>query len=472
MVPNTKAARWSLKKQLRDVEIALTSKIEKGHEWLNIRVPFFIAEYFLRLLQILKVMKTLSMLSFHLLQTIVCLSIVNLFIIDPVQAQISDHVFKSEHRIDPANKGGLFVELDNISFFKDNEYTGSIMKGYSLPGFWIQPKVVFYPLGNIKLELGAHMLRYWGAKKYPCFAYQDIARWKGDQYQRGFHILPFFRAQIALSDHVNIVLGDIYGGANHNLIEPLYNPELNLTADPEAGLQLLYDSRRFDLDVWVNWESFIFNQDTHQEAFTVGMSARYKINDPEARFHFYIPVQGLAQHRGGEIDTIYTNSVQTLMNGSVGAGGIWNTGHPVFRSVNLEFDAAGYYQQAGNLWPYDNGSGFYVKASADIYDFRVKTSYWNCDRFISMFGSPFYGAASISKEGVTFDGQRMAYLGLEYSRSFGKGFSLGVDVDVFQHFSVDMFDPEIDAVVQSGNATSFSAGVYLRINPSILIKRF
>ena len=94
------------------------------------------------------------------------------------------------------------------------------MKGYSLPGFWIQPKAVFYPLGNIKLELGVHMLRYWGAKKYPSLAYQDIAEWKGDQYQHGFHVLPFFRAQMALSDHVNIVLGDIYGGANHNLIEP------------------------------------------------------------------------------------------------------------------------------------------------------------------------------------------------------------------------------------------------------------
>ena len=90
---------------------------------------------------------------------------------------------------------------------------------------------------------------------------------------------------------------------------------------------MLYDSRRFDLDVWVNWESFIFREDTHQEAFTVGLSGRYKLNDPDARFHFYAPVQGLAQHRGGEIDTIFTNSVQTLMNGAVGVGTVWNTGN-------------------------------------------------------------------------------------------------------------------------------------------------
>ena len=166
------------------------------------------------------------------------------------------------------------MELDNISFFKDNEYTGKFTKGYSLPGLWVQGKAVYYPLRNIKLEAGVHMLIYHGANKYPSMAYQDIAYWKGDQYQKGVHVLPLFRAQMALSDHVNIVLGNIYGASNHNLIEPLYNPELNLTCDPEAGLQLLYDSKAFDLDVWVNWQSFIFREDVHQEAFTVGISSR------------------------------------------------------------------------------------------------------------------------------------------------------------------------------------------------------
>lgn len=402
----------------------------------------------------------------------ICLLFFCLLMTQVVSAQISERVFKSDHNIDPEKKGQLSVELDNISFFKDNEYTGTIMKGYSLPGLWIQPKVVFYPLANIKLEAGAHLLRYWGATKYPSLAYQDIAKWKGDQFQHGFHAVPFFRAQMALSDHVNIVLGDIYGGANHDLIEPLYNPELNLTADPEAGLQLLFDSRRFDLDAWVNWESFIFNGDTHQEAFTVGLSSRYKMNDPESRFHFYMPLQVLVQHRGGEIDTIYSNSVQTLMNGAIGAGAVWNTGNPIFRNVNLEFDVAGYYQQAGSIWPHNNGTGFYVRASADIYDFRVKTSYWNSHKFISMFGSPFYGAVSTAREGVTYDGQSLVYLGFEYSRSFGKGFSMGVDVDIFQHLPVNMYEPGKEGVSISGRATSFSAGVYLRINPSFLIKSF
>ncbi len=403
---------------------------------------------------------------------LVCFLIIDMLAISPLGAQISNRVFLSDHHIDPDKKGQLLIELDNISFFKDNEYSSPVMQGYSLPGFWVQPKAVFYPLKNIKLELGAHMLRYWGAKKYPAYAYQDIALWKGESFQNGFHVLPYFRAQVALSDHVNIVLGDIYGATNHHLIEPLYNPELNLTADPEAGLQVLYDSRRFDLDVWVNWESFIFRDDTHQEAFTLGFSGRYKVNDPDALFHFYAPIQGLAQHRGGEIDTIHVNSVQTLMNGAVGVGAIWNADRRWLKNVNVEFSAAGYYQQAGQLWCYDNGLGFYVRASADIRDFRVKTSYWKSNKFISMFGSPFYGAVSIRDDNVTFSGQNMAYVGLEYSRDLGKGFAFGVDVDVYQHLPVDKYGPAANEEGRTKSSTSFSAGVYLRINPSFLLKTF
>jgi len=388
-----------------------------------------------------------------------------------IHAQISERVYQTEHHINPNKKGELSVELDNISFFKNNEYSGTVMKGYSLPGLWMQPKAVYYPLENIKLEAGVHMLFYHGSNKYPSMAYMDIPKWKGSQYQKGTHILPFFRAQMAFSEKINLIIGNVYGGANHNLIEPLYSPELNLTADPEVGVQFLYNSKSFDFDAWVNWESFIYRDDSHQEAFTVGISSKIKFNEPESRFHFYVPVQGVAQHRGGEIDTITTSSVHTLMNGAIGIGTIWNTNHHIFKNVNIVLDAAGYYQQAGDLWPFDDGYGIYAKATADIYDFRVKTSYWQCDKFISMFGVPFYGAVSTKEPGSTFDKPKMVYFGLEYSRSFGKGYSVGVDLDVYQTLSTKINNPET-GIRSVGSNTSFAFGVYVRVNPSFLIKRF
>ena len=74
-------------------------------------------------------------------------------------------------------------------------------------------------------------------------------------------------------------------------------------------------------------------------------------------------------------------------------------------------------------------------------------------------------------EGVTFDRPQMIYLGGgNIPRQLAKGFSIGVDVDVFHHLSGDMNDA--DGVKQPmGSATSFTAGVYMRINPSFLIKK-
>ena len=78
-----------------------------------------------------------------------------------LHAQIPDRVFKTDFRIDPEKKGELSVEFDNLSFFKDDEYTGSFMKGYTLPGLWLQAKAVYYPLEMLKLEAGVHLQRFW-----------------------------------------------------------------------------------------------------------------------------------------------------------------------------------------------------------------------------------------------------------------------------------------------------------------------
>lgn len=384
------------------------------------------------------------------------------------RGQIAERVFRSDTRIDPSRKGELRVGLDHISFFRDNEFSTSTMDGYTLPGLWVRPKFSFQPLYNIKVEAGVHLLRYWGTDRYPNMAYQDIATWKGGK-QHGFHVLPYFRAQVALSEHVDLLLGDLYGGANHRLAIPLYCPELNLTADPEVGLQLLYHSRSFDLDAWVNWESFIFRQDVHQEAFLFGLSGRVKFNPETSRLHFYLPVQLLAQHRGGEIDTLQSNSVQTLMNGAVGLGMSWRVGHRYLERVEAEVDALGYYQQAGRLWPFGKGAAFYGQVSAALRDFVVKGGLFYGHRFISLLGYPFYGTVSTKEPGVTYEHSVTGTLGAEYAYTFAPGYALGIDVELF-------LQPARTARLASGTSrregfsSSFAAGVYLRMDPSFLIK--
>lgn len=387
-----------------------------------------------------------------------------------VSAQVGDKVYRTDYTIDSARVRTLWVELDNLSFFKDNEYTSEFMRGYTLPGLWLQPKAVYYPLKNLKVELGLHALIYSGANKYPSMAYRDIAYWKGNQYQKGAHLLPYFRAQVTLSK-VNLVIGNLYGGATHGLIEPLYNPELTLTADPEMGFQVLFDTRAYHLDVWVNWESYIFQNDTHQEAFTVGLSSQIDYTPRDASLHVYSPVQGTIQHRGGEQDTIYTNSVQTLTNGAVGAGVTWNAGRRWLKRLNFEADLLGYYQQMGEMWRYDNGWALYTALSADLKDIRVRAGYFRSHDFISLFGLPYFGAASTRHVGAVFERPQTVFASLEYARTFARYYAFGARAELYQSIPGRMTDA--DGVVSTPEkATCFSVGVYFRVNPQFLVKKW
>jgi hypothetical protein len=387
-----------------------------------------------------------------------------------VQAQLSGEVYQSVHHVDSLNKNKLFVTVDNLNFFRNNEWATVMTPGYTLPGFWFQPKAVYYPAKNIKLEAGIHSLWFWGTNRYPSYAYSQLPYWTGNDSRYVAHLLPYFRAQMALSDRVQIILGDIYGGANHRLTEPLYNPELNLTADPETGLQLLYDAPWMELDTWINWTKFIYRSDPRQESFIYGLSVRWKGNRPEAPWHVYFPLQAIAQHQGGQID-VTDLPVQTVLNGVAGIGLDWNIRRGALKKINLEWDLAGYYQHAGDRWPLKRGYGSYVSLSADIAAFRIKSAYWKCDRFISILGNPLFGAPSLSVQDAWFERPEMITLGVAYTRNFASGLAAGIDFDLYQRLAAPLHDPA-SGVIPVSAKSNYSFGVYFRVNPSFLIKAF
>jgi len=388
-----------------------------------------------------------------------------------VQAQqISEKVFQTEYRIDSLKSRQLFVDVDNVSFFRNIETPNIIVPGYTLPGFWLQAKAAYYPEPNIKLEGGIHSIWFWGAESYPAFAYSTLSYWRGERANHLVHVHPFLRAQVTLSKQVNIILGNLYGGANHRIVEPMYNPELNLVADPETGLQLLYDTKWLHFDTWINWETFIYKMDTKQEAFSFGASALFKCNQPESALHVYFPLQVLAQHRGGQID-MTDLPVQTMLNGAIGVGIDRHFRNKVLKNIHLELDMLGYYQHAGNLWPLKRGYGIYSSVSADLMNFRVKSAYWKCNDFISMYGNPLFGAPSMSVQDAYFLHPKMYLLGGEYIRTFAAGYALGIDFDLHIRPSCLINDPAT-TVYRVPLKTNYSFGIYLRLNPSFLIKSF
>jgi hypothetical protein len=385
------------------------------------------------------------------------------------QIPVRESLFTDIYTIDPEKEKELDLCIDNISFLNNLETGGDVQKGYTLPGFRMNPRLTYYPASMIKLEAGVSLLKYWGADKYPNYAYRDIPEWKASGYQLGFHLLPFFRAQIQPVPQLNIVLGHIYGGSNHGLIEPLYNPELNLSADPEMGAQIIYNSRVAHFDAWVNWETFTFKSEANNEVTTIGASTCFHITNPQSAFYLGIPVQAVITHHGGEIDSI-SNEVVSLANGAAGLQLGFHFENPVFKYIGLSLMGAGYrnfYSDKPLL--FDQGWAAYSNLDIRIWDFNLKMNLWRSGNFINLFGSPIFGNVSTSKENWNFPRIMVLNPGIRYEREFGNGFHLGADFELF--FAPEFTEYEGVIPVKTAKYFGCSTGLFLRINPSIVWKK-
>lgn len=372
-----------------------------------------------------------------------------------------DRMATSAYRNDTSRVRQLRVEADVLTFFRDNEYSSKLTRGYSLPGLWLQPKFTYMPVRNLRLELGAHALVFNGANRYPCYVYHDIGTWKGKQYQHGAHILPWVRAQAEFK-HLTVVLGDIYGGQNHGLVEPLWNAETNLSQDPEMGFQLLWDRPHLHADTWVNWQSYIFEEDNHQEAFTVGTSWQILYGDTASVLRFSTPVQLLFHHRGGEQDTTEMG-VQTLCNASVGAKMDWRAGRRVLSRVSAEANLLLCYQQSGMLWPFDKGAAVQVSSAVELWKrFQVKAGVFHAPtHFATLYGCPFFNTLSL-RDNAVYRGISTVYAQADYHYTFARNYVLGAGLEAYQSWLGRGAKQEFN----------FSFGIYLRLCPSFLIKKF
>lgn len=400
-------------------------------------------------------------------------SLIVCLIVQSLCAQMWDQLAKSSYRIRQSDLRALRVEVDALTFFRDNEYSSKLTKGYSLPGLWVEPKLVYTPLSQIELELGAHALIFNGANKYPCYVYHDVGRWKGSQHQHGAHALPWLRAKADFK-HLTVVMGDIYGGQNHRLSTPLWNAEANLSQDPEMGFQLLWDRNKIGtsgiwdchMDTWLNWQSYIFEEDSHQEAFTVGSAWKVGFLSPWSKVRWYMPLQLVIQHRGGEQDTT-SMGVQTLCNASAGLGMHWYPTTRTVKRVNAEASVLATYQQSGTLWPFDTGVAYHVTAGADFRrGISLRGGAFRAPlHFVSLYGSPFFSTLSV-RDGESHRGITTAYLRADYHYTFHHDYVLGAEAEAYQCWlGRSTLHPKSDEL-------NFSFGIYLRLHPSILLKKW
>lgn len=371
----------------------------------------------------------------------------------------------------PEGKDQLRLDIENFDFFRDNEYVGDRTDGYTLPGFVLRPTLSWQPLANLKVEAGFNMTTYWGATAYNELHFKDPLREVTTGKTRRLNMTPFVRVHARLSPAVDLVIGNIYGGVAHRLPEPLYDEENMLTQRPEAGIQLLTNTRHFDLDAWINWESFIFRDDNHQEAFTFGLATRTKVNDEKSRVHAFFPINLIFMHRGGEIDTISTDRVQTWVNFSAGGQVDFNLRSKAVRKVSLSLNVFYSNEGKGELFPFGRSLAAYALAEMDVWRFRLGVGHWMAHDFITLLGNPHFGCIDVPYSGRRFDDPQVTTFNLEYTQQFAKCYAWGANLKAFFLYKCGMTEPD-GTVTTSPGAVSLAAAVYFRLSPSFLLKDF
>ncbi len=310
--------------------------------------------------------------------------------INPIQAQDTNTVF---------------LLIDGSAFFIDNEYFGDRVSGYTLPGFALQPKVEWRLHKTVTLKGGLHWLHYWGATEYPATPSYGVYP-LFDSLSHSSHLLPYLQASVNFTPQLKFILGNLDDNDGHNLPLPLYNPELLLVGDPEAGFQIKYDASWINLDVWTDWNKFIWDRSPVPEFFTAGASGQLKIDHDN--WILYLPLHFVAMHEGGQNMSV-PHSVSNEFNGAFGLG--------YYKSIldKLWFDisccALWYHQHDNAAVPFTNGWAFYPELQVAFNgNWLLKASYWHGKDFVPLLGSWHFSNLSANTDGLIFDLTRVITL--------------------------------------------------------------
>lgn len=352
-------------------------------------------------------------------------------------------------------KVSLSAEFEH--FFRDNEFSAEKISGYTLPGFYFRPRVVWHVEKRVRLEAGLHWLHYWGATSYPerisFTAFPEIG-----ENPRSSHVLPWMRASIDLLPQMTLVFGSLKNDNGHNLPRPLYDPELLYAADPEAGIQMLLDFKYFDADIWMDWKEFIFRGSETQERFIFGFSGKSDLLQDKL-VNLSIPVHVLAQHTGGEMLAQELDPISVFNF----AGGVELTYNGRVR-LKTGCDLMGFVHNGNAALPFRQGWGVYPHIGMDFKGLGFDFAYWHGDDFVPLLGSPHFSSISVNTPGLVFDPMDMLVVNASYKMRQFRYTTLSFDALSYIYFPYSGDRPGYTKV-ERGAAASFSFGFNLKINP-------
>ncbi|MCH8318146.1 MAG: hypothetical protein IIA88_06570, partial [Bacteroidetes bacterium] len=308
-------------------------------------------------------------------------------------AQLDNSAFYDEITIAPETEKKLYLGINNLNFAKNNEYFNKIADGYTLFGFQLNPKLIYYPSDNVRIDGG-------------------IFLWKDFGNERFSQIAPTFTITIKKND-LRFLFGNLTGSLNHRLIEPIYDFEKIMVDRLEHGAQLILKKNWLYLDAWIDWEKMIYRDSPFREEVSGGLSTNLILfNKQDSNTNegiasasprnksltFEIPFQFFAYHKGGQIDAD-TTPLLSVYNTAVGFSVDKRFGSKVFHGLRTD-NYFVYYKDFSltKRQAFNEGIGFYLNLALKTKFLTLMVSYWQGEGYIAEYGGKLFPSVSRKEE--------------------------------------------------------------------------
>jgi hypothetical protein len=194
-------------------------------------------------------------------------------------------------------------------------------------------------------------------------------------------LFPLVQFQHAFNLKHHLVLGTLHGNTRHNLYEPLYNYELNLTQPFEYGIQHLYKSEYFDSDLWLDWRQMAITSISQQEIISFGWSSKIKLYPKSPKHQLSIPLSSMVYHQGGESLSV-GKPIANKWNGSIG---IRYDNHNHFRFESVAFGSQDFSPQL--ITSFKDGHAWYNQIHVNpLGKHQLVLSHYYAEEFFAPFG--------------------------------------------------------------------------------------
>lgn len=374
----------------------------------------------------------------NIINILIASLILIVFPVTNIYAQLDNSPFYRYQKLDAGNEGDLMLSISHLSFNKDNEYFNHIADGYTLFGNQFKPTLVYFSSKNIRIEGGIYLRKDFGNTKYS-------------------EIAPIFSVKVKKGD-MSLIFGTLEGSLNHRLVEPLYDFERVMLNKPENGVQFLLDKKRFDMDVWINWEQMLYKGEMEQEKVSGGISSFIHLKKSD-NFNFSIPLQFTAMHLGGQIDASPL-PLTTKFNG--------NAGFKISKDFTADFirgicfepyylvykDFSNEYQDAFN-----SGDGLYLNFTLKTKHNNIMFSYWGGNKYISTHGGLLYNSRSTTFKYPEYNEANRRLLIVRFL----------TDIKISEALKItSRFEPHYDLTTDK---FEFSLGMYINYNEDFFLKK-